>query len=126
MQKCKLKNSVFIILGFLFLSACTTKTIEVSTTTIPPGNISFSTQVVPIFTKSCAFTGCHAAGGVNPNLSPTAAYSSLTTLHLLDTVAPAQSVLYMKITSGTMSQYIQSASDVQIILKWIQQGAKNN
>ena len=126
MQKSKLRNISLVILGTIFLAACTSKTI-VPDITVPSGNVSFSNDVVPIFTKSCAINGCHATGNNQPDLSAANAYRSLITMSLVDTINPAQSVIYKKISpGGSMSLYIQSPADPQTILYWIKQGAKNN
>ena len=125
MQKSKVRNIIVVIVGTLFLVACTSKTIV--PVPVASGPVSFSNAVVPIFTKSCAFNGCHATGFIRPDLTPTHAYNSLISMNLVDTLSPKQSVIYIKISpGGTMNQYIQNPADEQIILSWIQQGAKNN
>jgi hypothetical protein len=126
MQKSKLKNIAVVILGTLFLAACTSKTIQPPDLPVPSGNLSFSKDVVPIFTKSCAISGCHASGFIQPDLSASNAYNSLISMSLVDTLHPTQSVIYVKITQGTMKSYLSSAADGQSILYWIKQGAKNN
>ena len=126
MQKSKLKNIAVVILGTLFLAACTSKTIQPPDLPIPSGNLSFSKDVAPIFTKSCALSGCHASGFIQPDLTASNAYNSLISMSLVDTLQPEQSALYKKITQGTMKPYLSSPEDGQIILYWIKQGAKNN
>jgi|WetSurMetagenome_2_1015567.scaffolds.fasta_scaffold1104203_2 hypothetical protein len=125
MQKSKLRNMALVIMGLLVLAACTSKTIV--PVPVPTGPVSFSSDIVPIFNSGCAITGCHVAGNVAPDLTESKAYNSLMTMNLVDTLNPAGSVLYVKVSpGGTMNHYIQNPADVQIILNWITQGAKNN
>jgi hypothetical protein len=125
MQKSKMKNIALVILGIVFLAACTSKTIV--PIPVPTGPVSFSNDVVPIFSSSCAITGCHVAGNIAPDLTPSKAYNSLMTMNLVDTITPAQSILYMKVnTGGSMNMFIKDPADPQIILNWITQGAKDN
>jgi hypothetical protein len=125
MQKSKLRNIALVILGILFLAACTSKTIvpiPVST-----GPVSFSGDVIPVFTSNCAISGCHASGFIAPDLTASNAYNDLMSMNLVDTVHPDQSMLYKKIIpGGTMNPYIKTTENQQIILNWITQGAKNN
>ena len=124
MQKSKLRNIVLVILGTVFLAACTSKTIV--PIPVVTGPVSFSTDVIPVFSSNCAISGCHVAGNIAPDLTASKAYNSLMTMNLVDTVHPNQSVIYLKISTGTMNQYIKTPVNQQIILNWITQGAKNN
>ncbi|MCO5263614.1 MAG: hypothetical protein M9901_12120 [Lentimicrobium sp.] len=87
--------------------------------------VSFATDIVPIFNASCNFAGCHAAGAVPPDLSPAGAYNSLIQLNQINTDNPSGSLLYTSITSGSMKSF-SNAEQAKLILAWIQQGAKNN
>ena len=98
-----------------------------------PDTVSFHKNVQPIFTSNCDNNGCHA--GAIPsnriNLDSTLAYSQLlkSGSGYVDTINPSSSVIYVSIISVSdpmppgekLSDY-----DIQLILKWIQQGAKNN
>lgn len=127
MQTSKLRNIALVILGTIFLAACTSKTIQPPDLPIPSGNLSFKSDVVPVFTKSCALASCHASGFQQPDLTPSNAYKSLFSMSLVDTIQPDQSALYKIITpGGIMNTYLPSAFDQQTILYWIKQGAKNN
>jgi len=90
-----------------------------------PTVVSFSTDVIPIFNAKCNMTGCHSAGGQPPNLTSQNAYTSLTFYGYVDLVDPQASIIYQKITTGTMKQHA-SDQDRAIILKWIEQGANND
>jgi hypothetical protein len=96
-----------------------------------PDVVSFNQHIIPIFNSTCSLSGCHS--GVNPpghlNLSAPYAYNSLFARQEIDTLHPEISVLYIMINStsnpmpptGKMDNY-----SVKLILKWIQQKAKNN
>lgn len=96
-----------------------------------PDSVSFHQYIIPIFNANCNNTGCHS--GASPkahlNLSPNVAYSQLFSKSEIDTLQPTQSVLYIELVStsnqmppmGRLSDY-----DIALVLKWIQQKAKNN
>lgn len=92
---------------------------------VVPDSVKFSVNILPIFDARCDNTGCHTAGGIKPNLSPTTAYSELITYGLVDTDVPDQSTLYIKVHTGSMAKFT-AAGDADLILKWIQQGALEN
>jgi hypothetical protein len=131
MLKRKWKNLISVLAGIIILSSCTYDVIVPEKTPPappgppgPPAQVSYSTEIQPIFDNNC--TGCHGAGQVPPNLTSGKSYASLFALDLVDTVTPDQSKLYIKITgSGSMAKYCPPA-DAALILKWIEQGAKNN
>lgn len=93
-----------------------------------PDTVSFSENVIPIFSQSCV-DGCHETGKFSPDLDPANAYSSLTLYGLVDTAQPEQSILYQRMisTSNVMPPEGKLVdSKVQLVLKWIEQGARNN
>lgn len=88
-----------------------------------PDTVYFDTNVLPIFDARCDNTGCHATGGIAPDLTGPNAYNSLIVFGYVDTDFPKQSQLYLKmISSGTMAKYTLPG-DADIVLKWIEQGA---
>lgn len=95
--------------------------------TIPavPDSVSFKANVLPIFDARCDNTGCHTTGGIKPNLSAATAYNDLITYGLVDTDVPDQSVIYVKVHTGSMAKFA-APGDADMILKWIQQGAQDN
>lgn len=118
-----LQNILVMACGIIFLYSCTSDTLVPSNIS-PTQKISFSGDIQPIFNQSC--TGCHAAGLTSPNLTAGNSYQSITSMNLVDTVTPANSILYKKVVSpGSMSSYC-TAAQAQLILQWITQGAKNN
>jgi hypothetical protein len=124
-----MKKVSFYLLGYFFtlmmFSSCNYDYIQPEPVIIPTDSISFATDVVPMFSKGCVT--CHGKGAVPPDLTPSGAYQSITSLGLINKTDPAQSIFYLKITTGSMaSQGSLSANDKALFLAWIKQGAKNN
>jgi hypothetical protein len=91
-----------------------------------PAEVSFTVDIVPIFNSGCNATGCHATGGIAPDLTPANAYASLFAQNLIDLTTPGDSKLYTKCyAGGSMNKYTQP-NDPAMILQWITQGAPNN
>jgi hypothetical protein len=129
------KKSIWIwsgALGLMLWGAGCTKT---TTIVQNPGDnitteMSFANDIAPIFQKSCALSGCHAAGGKSPDLSTANAYKSLSDGGYIKANDPDNSVLMMWLT-GKKSPVMPlgSGPDQNInakIYAWIKQGAKNN
>ena len=94
------------------------------------GTVSFSKDIQPILTKSCALSGCHS-GSVAPNLSSATAYNALTNGNFVSVGTPANSLVYLWLTgkeSATMPLgATNNPSNINaLMLAWIKQGAKNN
>lgn len=109
----------------------------------PPGVVSFATDVQPVFSSNCAFSGCHA--GASPkaglNLSAGQAYANivgvaateLSSMNRITAGDPANSYLIHKLnnTQGTVGGSgarmplggALSATEIQTITKWVQDGA---
>ncbi len=71
----------------------------------PPGDVSFSADVQPIFTASCAVTGCHV--GPNPassmNLSEGQAYTNLVDVFSVQAIAsppPGRATTLFRVEPG--------------------------
>lgn len=92
-------------------------------TTLP--DLSFKDEIIPIFNESCNSSSCHGTGAVPPDLTPDNAYSSLTSLDMINIAQPNQSVLYLTMHSGSMKTFSTEEQTAKV-LTWIQQGAKNN
>ncbi len=103
--------------------------------------VSFSKCVQPIFAKSCGGSGCHGAGQLAPVLTEGARSNIVdatsTRVPTKKFVVPsnsADSYLYQKITLDKPEQggrmplggSALSASDLQLIKTWIDEGAKDN
>ncbi len=91
-------------------------------------DISFSTDVLPIFTSNCA--SCHSTGGQAPDLTAANAYNSVTGGDYLDLSTPTNSELYMRMaglgSEGVMPPSGANPANAATVLAWIKQGAKNN
>lgn len=95
--------------------------------TAPPQDVSLSGDLQPIFTASCALAGCHDGSSHNPALTAEHSYSAIIAGGFVNTVVPASSILYGEVKSGAMPPTgALKPSDVQKILDWIRNGAKDN
>lgn len=127
----KFLNQGFLIL-LLILSGCyyhDETDVEPTPTNGTGSEISFSTQVLPIFNAHCSLTSCHVTGGEKPNLEADQAYNNLFADNLINTQNPEASELIVRMrsisdpmpTSGNLPQV-----QINIIVNWIAQGAKEN
>ena len=125
------KSNIYFLLFVigLLLNACTYDFIaqEVVTPVDPTVDVLFSTQILPIFSASCI--ACHKTGGQAPDLTAANAYNSIKSMNLANTAAPETSLIYTfpnpaNTSAHTWQKY--SASEAELVLTWIKQGAKNN
>ena len=98
-----------------------------------PDTVSFDKQIIPILAQNCALPSCHSTNRPNGNLNleTSVAYNQITrpSRGYLDLIIPTNSVLYNSLTSsanlmpptGRMNQ-----CNIDLIMKWMGQGAKNN
>jgi hypothetical protein len=120
--------AILISCSVLLLGCYKNKTVNLDAPAITR-TVTLSQDIIPIFNKSCNLSGCHSSGGQVPNLSSSAAYSSLVIGNYIDKTVPENSFLYLKMTgkkgivmpvSGINKEYNA------LILAWIKQGANNN
>ncbi len=124
------KRSIFLILIVftVFLAGCKYSFIlpEEVTPPNPDGQpVSFATQVQPIFTAKCI--ECHKTGGTAPDLSEGKSYSQIVPAHV-NLTTPDESDIY-KYPSPSSSMHTwrkYSSNEANLVLTWIQEGAKNN
>jgi len=121
------------LLGVLLIAGCgkditfilKPQAVEVTDT------VSFSKVLVPIFTKNCALSGCHATGGHSPDLMSDKAYNSLISGDFINVKDPESSILYERLT-GKLSPAMPMGKESNpsninaLVLAWIKQGAKKN
>jgi hypothetical protein len=91
--------------------------------------VSFATDIVPIFEQNCSVSGCHVSGGQKPDLTKSQALASLSSGNYLDLNLPENSELYAWLTGKRSAVMPLSGSDPEInafVLAWITQGAQNN
>ncbi len=130
------KKQTAIVSGLVTIIFITISGCYKTVTIVPnPGStitteMSFAKDIIPIFEKKCAVSGCHVTGAKSPNLSSSLAYSSLTVGNYLKANDPDNSLLMLWL-NGKKSPVmpIGSGPDAEInarIYAWINQGAKNN
>jgi len=112
----------------LFFSACDYEWI-VKPEPVPPDptdTISFSQEIIPIFTTNDNCTSCHKTGGTPPDLTEANAYNSIIDGNLVDLETPANSSIYYFPLSNdhAWKQYTQDEST--LVFGWIDQGALDN
>jgi len=119
--------------GLMFLLAGCYKdaTVIVVKTDVITTPVSFSKDLVPIFSKNCSMSGCHSTGGHVPDLTPNNAYRTLNEEKLIDVNDPANSEVMGWLTGTIKPQMPLGAtpnpSNINaLMLAWITQGAKNN
>lgn len=73
--------------------------------------------------SSC--TDCHD-GSQSPDLTAGNSYNALNNATYINAANPTLSLLYTKINvGGTMNGYLNDQANIDVVKKWIQQGAKN-
>ena len=123
MQYRKFAFFTVVLMALVTLWSCEYEKIQPD---LPPSTdtVYYSSDIQPIFNKGC--TGCHGVGLTPPDLTAANSYNALTNGSFINTADPASSIIYTEMTSGGgMSQYTNQ-SDANLVLVWIQQGAKNN
>ena len=124
-----MKLLIITIATVLFCCSCNHEAVVCT----PPTTVSFSQDIVPIFNKNCNTSGCHsgtsAAG--NLNLESSVAYAQLSKKGkgYIDTLTPQYSVLYASMNATTNPMPPNGKLDnctIGLVLKWIEQKAKNN
>ena len=115
----------------ILLGSCTkTTTVPIDNTPAITTVVSFSKDIQPILTNSCATSSCHS-GSVAPNLSSAAALTSLTNGNYLNTTTPKSSEVYLWLTGKKAATMplggANNPSNINaLMLALITQGAKNN
>jgi hypothetical protein len=108
---------------------------KTATVVINPGSaitttMSFSADIIPLFSKNCALSGCHVSGGHAPDLSAANAYKSLATGGYVKAGDPDHSDIMLWLTGKkTPVMPLGNGPNQDINAKvyaWINQGAKNN
>jgi hypothetical protein len=121
-----LRYFIVLMVMVIAVTSCEYETIEID---LPDLNepVSFSADIVPIFSSNNNCTGCHGSGGTSPNLTPGQAYASIVP-NLVNTGTPESSKIYLFPNSSTSSHSFKSYTPVQaaLVLAWITQGAENN
>ncbi len=128
------RKVITIIITMVLSSTMVINSCKNSKSTVTP-TVSFTKDIIPILTTSCALnTQCHSGttnAGLNLDLDSSVAYVSITTNkdHLLLGSSPTATLLYTEVESGEMPKPPNSplsANQISLILNWIKQGALNN
>ena len=122
------KRFIFLItvLLSLFVTGCKYDFILPVPEVPVTGDISFSTQVAPIFSAGNKCTSCHKAGGQSPDFTTAAAYASIVPALVSTTADQSMIYTFPGPTTATHSWKKLTTGEAAIILQWIKQGAKNN
>ena len=98
-----------------------------------PDTVSFSRDIQPIFAAHCTDISCHTGNmpAANFNLEPDRAYQELSDpgSGYLDTLQPHISLFYAQMISVSTPMPPSGNLDdctTDLVLKWIEQKAKNN
>jgi hypothetical protein len=98
-----------------------------------PDTVSFQGHIVPLLSQNCALPDCHSGNSPqgNLNLEAAKAYSQLMKKGsgYIDTIRPQNSVLYSSLVSVTDPMPPTgklNSCDIQLIVNWMAQKAKNN
>jgi len=141
------KMLIRFILGFvllLFLTFCSDSIVE-STPSIDedtdPIEVAptFSEIQNNIFNQSCAFSGCHISGSINPNLSANS-YSNIVNkqsskgMNYIEPNDPDNSYLLQKVLGSSvisgsrmpLNSSSISQEKIDALIEWINNGAKND
>lgn len=122
---------ILVFATFFIVTGCYKDTTVVVKPAEITRTVSFTKDIIPIFSKNCALAGCHTAGGQVPDLTANNAYRGIVEQDLVDVATPENSEIYGWLT-GTIkpAMPLGAASDPssinELILAWIKQGAKNN
>jgi len=131
-----IKNKgVVLVAGMMILfvtSGCyKVATVVIDNTPAVTKTVSFSKDIVPILTKSCALSGCHNAGGHAPDLTSENAFNSLVVGGYTSKANPSSSKVYQWLTGkGAVLMPMGATNNPSningLVLAWITQGVKNN
>lgn len=111
---------ILILLGFQSCYYDVVITEEETATLIK----SFSGDVLPVFRSSCV--SCHDGTITYPDLRDANAYKSLTLGNYLSVSDPENSKLITKIRSGHPYQGALTEGEIQRLIGWMKEGAKEN
>ena len=125
-------TTVIGVMALLVVSGCyKVATVTIDNSPAVTKTVSLSKDILPVFSKNCALSGCHSSGSQKPDLSAANAYKALTAGNYTDKLAPSKSSLYLWLTGKeSISMPMGAANNPSNInaltLAWITQGAKNN
>lgn len=125
-QRCSVFSIILSALIALFMISCEYEFIQVEDVD-PNTPVSFSSDIVPIFTTGNNCTGCHKPGATSPDFTAGSAYNSIVP-NLINSENPEESKIYKYPNPSTSTHNFRKYTQTQasLILNWIKQGALNN
>jgi hypothetical protein len=125
---------LFLIFVGISSNSCTYYNYELQPcNTVVPDSVSFSIDILPIFNTSCNNADCHSGAYPtgNLNLEDSQAYQNLSHAGsgYINVTVPKHSILYSQLVSSSTPMPPGGKLEqcqIDLILKWIEQGAKNN
>ncbi|SHF58559.1 hypothetical protein SAMN05444274_106278 [Mariniphaga anaerophila] len=126
----KLKTLLLIVVVAMAFAGCkydwiVPEEIPVIDPDDPSQTVSFSEDILPIFTSGNNCTACHS-GNQMPDLRAENAYTSLNSTRYIDKTTPENSRIY-NVPRPDGSHYKKlTAAQAALLLAWIQKGAENN
>ena len=128
----KYKSLLVLLAVALLIGGCTYNFIVPEEVPEPPKpgdpDISFATQIVPIFNNGNKCTSCHKTGGQAPDLTTDNAYASINNTKYINAGSPEESIIYTipHPDTDSHSQKKYTANEASLVFGWIIQGAQNN
>ena len=132
----KIYHTILFFITVFLMQSCYKDVGPIDEGEAPEGNVSFAQHVQPIFDNNCV--SCHGSSG-NLNLSPNVSYNNLVNINASGyagkRVVPNDadnSILFKKVDgSGAYGSNMPlggnlSATQINIIKQWIDEGAQNN
>jgi len=123
----KLFQYIMLLTASLFMTSCYYDAFPEEVDIIDPGtDISYSNDIVPLWVQC---TGCHKAGGDEPNMQDDS-YNNLLNGFVVPNDADA-SILYKSLLGIDGIQLMPPGSQwpdskINLVKEWINQGAQNN
>lgn len=118
---------LFMLIGLgLTLNSCYYNKYPIVDINPPAVDISFATEIQPIFNNNCV--ACHA-GALVPDLRSGNAYAAITSGGFIVANDLAASKLYQRLTgNGNLMPPggALASTNINLVKNWILQGAKNN
>ncbi|WP_372946778.1 hypothetical protein [Mariniphaga sp.] len=126
-MKIKLKILLLVIVAAFMASSCLYdwEIPEEIPDRDPDQEISFSEEVLPIFTSGNNCTACHNGSQI-PDLREENAFSSLNSTRYINKTSPEESRIYTYPHPDGEHYKKYTLTQADLILAWIEQGAKNN
>ncbi len=126
-MKRHIKKLALILMMGIFIIGCYKDVISPESDPDGPAqSVSFKNDLAPLLHAKCTAVGCHVNGGHKPYVDDEAvSYRNLTSGGFVNTLIPKESILYKQI-NGSMSEFIPSKKERQLIYDWIRNGAPNN